>query len=361
MMREDGVLPLRLSLTNVTGLGATQLVQSLLPALERAGPVGDIHLPAQGVLASYSRQSPGPAPRSINRRLPNAISRLFECTLGAAAFDGVQPLLVLGDLPLRIHGPQIVFVHTPHLLLEPAGASRSQRIKFAIARILFRANASRIDAAIVQTDTMRRGLETAYPTLAGRVHVIAQPAPEWLLDADLQRTGRTTADQKRLRLFYPAAGYPHKNHALLRVAAERSDWQHLVDTLVVTVPADAAPSPGIETVGRLGPTAMREEYARADALVFPSLAESYGLPLVEAMAIGLPILCADLPYARDLCGNEAIYFMPHDPAALTAAVAELDRRLTRNWWPDWTPQLKLIPNNWDDVAQRMTTITQHIR
>lgn len=348
--------PLRISLTNVTGLGATQLVQSLLPALERAGSVSDIHLPAIGALSQYQRQSPGPTPQPIHRRLPNAVSRLVECTVMASAFEGDTPLLVLGDLPLRVRGRQIVFVHTPHLLLEPAGASPGQHIKFAIARAIFRLNAPRVDAAIVQTETMRRGLETAYPALKHRIYVVPQPAPEWLLSSGLRRTGRVAPG--KLRLFYPAAAYPHKNHAVLYDAAVRTEWQHMVDTLVVTVSAPDRVT-GIEATGRLAPSDMQDQYAKADALVFPSLAESYGLPIVEAMWLGLPVLCADLPYARDLCGNEAIYFAPKDALSLQGAVAELHRRLQDGWWPDWTEQLRRIPDGWDDVAARMTAIAHH--
>lgn len=347
---------MRITLTNVTGLGATQLVQSLLPALERAGQVGDIYLPATGPLVRYERSSPGPAPRPIRRRLPNALSRLVECTVQAGAFDGPTPLLVLGDMPLRMRGRQVVFVHTPHLLLEPAGASATQRIKFSIARTVFRINARRVDAAIVQTETMRRGLEAAYPVLAGRVHVVAQPAPEWLLASGLQRTGRVRSG--KLRLFYPAAGYPHKNHALLWSAAASAGWQQVVQTLVMTLPDanGAIGSQGIQATGRLNPPAMRDQYAQADALVFPSFAESYGLPIVEAMWLGLPVLCADLPYAHDLCGDTAIYFAPDDARSLEAAVAELYRRLASGWWPNWAEQLKRIPDNWDTVAARMTAI-----
>lgn len=347
---------LRISLTNVTGLGATQLVQSLLPALERVGLVGDIHLPATGPLAQYERHSPGPAPLPIRRRLPNALSRLVECTVQAGAFDGNTPLLVLGDLPLRIRGRQIVFVHTPHLLLEPAGASPAQRIKFGIARTIFRLNAKRVAAAIVQTETMRTGLEATYSALKGRVHVVPQPAPEWLLESGLRRTGRVASG--RLRLFYPAAGYPHKNHALLYDAASQMTWLNLVKTLVVTLPP-TSDRQGVHSTGRLEPAAMRDEYMRADALVFPSLAESYGLPLVEAMWLGLPILCADLPYSHDLCGDTAIYFSPDDRGSLEAAVVELSQRLARGWWPDWTERLKNIPKGWDGVAARMTELAHY--
>lgn len=346
----------RVSLTNVTGLGATELVTSLLPALERAGHVTDIYLPANGAMAGYNRVSPGPVPQRARRRLPNAISRLLECTLLSGKFEGDSPLLVLGDLPLRIGCRQVVFVHTPHLLLEPAGASAVQRVKFGIARAVFRTNVNKVGAAIVQTATMQRGLKAAYPMLGDRIYVIAQPPPDWLLKSGLQRKGRVISG--KLRLFYPAAAYPHKNHALLYSAAMLPGWSRGVDDLIVTVPPSKSISEvsTVQAVGRLSSEDMQKEYALADALVFPSLAESYGLPLVEAMWLGLPIICADLPYSRDLCGEEAIYFSPNDPESLERAITELSGRLAQGWWPDWQSRLQHLPTSWDEVAERMCAI-----
>ena len=55
-------------------------------------------------------------------------------------------------------------------------------------------------------------------------------------------------------------------------------------------------------------------------MVFPSLAESFGLPLVEAMAAGCPVAAADRPYAREVAGPAAVYFDPLDPRALAECV-----------------------------------------
>lgn len=53
-----------------------------------------------------------------------------------------------------------------------------------------------------------------------------------------------------------------------------------------------------------------------DAVVMPSTTESFCFPLAEATALGLPIVAADSPFARELCGDAALYVPPGDPDAL---------------------------------------------
>ena len=103
----------------------------------------------------------------------------------------------------------------------------------------------------------------------------------------------------------------------------------------------------------LEPDAVIEAYSTVDALLFLSLTESFGLPLLEAMWVGLPIICPDLPYSRTLCGEQAIYFHPHNVTSLHAAIEELNRRRSLGWWPDWTSSLAKIPRNWQEVADTM--------
>jgi glycosyltransferase involved in cell wall biosynthesis len=60
-------------------------------------------------------------------------------------------------------------------------------------------------------------------------------------------------------------------------------------------------------------------YRMADGCVFPSICESFGHPLVEAMAMDKPLICADRPYARELCGDAALYVDPARPESLVRA------------------------------------------
>ena len=355
---------IRLHLTNVAGAGATQLLQSLLPALERnnSATIADVYLPDRGEMASYRPASTSIRFERYRRQLPNAISRLFECTLLGHRFDGETPLLVLGDLPLRCNASQTVFVQTSHLL-EPARFSLStSSIKFAILRAIFRLNLRHAHAFIVQTPLMKDGLIATYPSLRGRVHVISQPAPTWLLETKLLRKKREAlADTggNRLRLIYPAACYPHKNHKLLANIASASASSWPVERLILTVDKALNPAtevPWLDCVGFLSAPEMIQAYRNVDGLLFLSTDESYGFPLVEAMFIGIPIVCPDLPYARALCLDGAIYFDPFSIDSLRNAIGTLHARLLTGWWPDWSAQLRAIPKDWGVVADAMLDV-----
>jgi hypothetical protein len=350
-------LPLRVHLTNVTALGPAEVVGSLLPALESSTELEltEIYLPDRGELAAYERISPGPVPQRRAPRTASPVSRILETTVLAGRFDGSTPLLVLGDLPLRCKAPQVVFVQTSHIAGGPASPRWTSAVKDCIAQAVFRHNAPRAGRFIVQTAVMKTLLEAAYPACQGKTDVIPNPPPIWLIESGLRRTGRVVAPGDALKLIYPAAGYAHKNHALLsRIAApDVAHWP--VAALSLTLPPRRHPNtavPWIRCVGHLSHAEMIEAYSRVDALVYLSTSESYGLPLVEAMFAGLPILAADLPYARVLCGSEALYFAPDSIESMKQAVLNLHDRLSKGWWPDWSERLSHIPPDWATVANR---------
>ncbi len=68
---------------------------------------------------------------------------------------------------------------------------------------------------------------------------------------------------------------------------------------------------------------LHQLYRLCDVYVCPSYAESFGHPLVEAMAMGLPVAAADLPVHREMCGSAAVYFDVFDERALAEQCARV--------------------------------------
>ncbi len=79
----------------------------------------------------------------------------------------------------------------------------------------------------------------------------------------------------------------------------------------------------VEFIGLLPSDEAWHLYREADIFVFPSLTESFGLPLAEAMAHGLPVVASDTPASREICGDAAVYFQPIDPEDLAAKIREV--------------------------------------
>lgn len=68
----------------------------------------------------------------------------------------------------------------------------------------------------------------------------------------------------------------------------------------------------VEFLGRVSDEELCELYNHATAFIFPSLYEGFGLPPIEAMSLGCPVLASDIPVIHEVCGDAAIYFNPTD-------------------------------------------------
>jgi glycosyltransferase involved in cell wall biosynthesis len=82
-------------------------------------------------------------------------------------------------------------------------------------------------------------------------------------------------------------------------------------------------APRVRFVGPLPRRETQRLYLDADLFVFPSWLESFGQPMAEAMAHGLPIAAADTPVNREICGQSAVYFRVGDPGDLAEKVGNL--------------------------------------
>jgi glycosyltransferase involved in cell wall biosynthesis len=138
-------------------------------------------------------------------------------------------------------------------------------------------------------------------------------------------------------LLYPANPWPHKNHARLLAALaalrrERSLVVPLVCTgrlegegrSLATLAREAGlPSGQVVDLGFVAEEDMPALYRAATALVFPSLFEGFGIPVLEAMACGCPVACARATALPEVGGDAVRYFDPRRPEAIGEAVAEV--------------------------------------
>jgi O-antigen biosynthesis alpha-1,2-rhamnosyltransferase len=83
-------------------------------------------------------------------------------------------------------------------------------------------------------------------------------------------------------------------------------------------------------------------YRKASALIFASECEGFGLPLVEAMQYGLPVLASDIPVFREIGGDYPHYFDPHDGRALHDAICRFEAVGAGSGAPSYTR----VPQHW---------------
>jgi glycosyltransferase involved in cell wall biosynthesis len=89
--------------------------------------------------------------------------------------------------------------------------------------------------------------------------------------------------------------------------------------------------------------ALEYAYANASVLIFPSLAEGFGLPLVEAMQRGLPVIASDIPVFRETGGEFVVYCDIGDSESLARMIHGLEQtgevpaaRDPKDWkWITW--------------------------
>jgi glycosyltransferase involved in cell wall biosynthesis len=135
-------------------------------------------------------------------------------------------------------------------------------------------------------------------------------------------------------VFYPANLYPHKNHpALLRALRLLYDRGHDIRAVLTGQPAEPgtdleaeAKAAGVQGrvlwLRHVPPAALRHLYEHALALCFPSRFEGFGMPLVEALRCGCPVIATPAASVPEVVGDAAL-LTDGSPEALADAVASL--------------------------------------
>ncbi len=160
--------------------------------------------------------------------------------------------------------------------------------------------------------------------------------------AELPPSVQAIVDRGTPYLIYPAVTHPHKDHdTLLAALAELRDEARDV-ALVLTGGAGAADDHvtrritdlGLEDrvlrLGRVPRDQLDRLMAEAEALTFPSRFEGFGIPVLEAMALGCPVIAADATALPDVVGDAGVRVRAGDVGGWARAIADrLDGRPPR--------------------------------
>jgi alpha-1,2-rhamnosyltransferase len=93
-------------------------------------------------------------------------------------------------------------------------------------------------------------------------------------------------------------------------------------------------------------------YRHSKALIFPSLAEGFGLPIVEALHYGLPVFASDIPIHREVGKDFCTYFDIRDPDCLAKIIIDIEKTGTL---PHARSNKEYKPTTWKDSCEELFT------
>jgi glycosyltransferase involved in cell wall biosynthesis len=237
--------------------------------------------------------------------------------------------------PPRRRTPLVVTIHdavpwTHPETLTPRGVAFHRRMVERAARTA--------DAVVVPTQSAGDELVAAVPALRGRCQVVPPGlwgALELPPDADARRVAlglppegfllsvATLEPRKGLDVLVEALADPAAPGLPLLVAGQPG-WGGI--DLAALCRSHGLDAGRVRALGRVADADLAVLYRDATALVVPSRSEGFGLPVLEAMAAGLPVVASDVPALREVGGDAVVLVRPGDPAGLAGALAELADR-----------------------------------
>ncbi|MDC3108352.1 glycosyltransferase [Paracoccaceae bacterium] len=172
-------------------------------------------------------------------------------------------------------------------------------------------------------------------------------------------------------LFYPSVYYPHKNIEIFIPLAKIIKKESPECKIIITVEPNSFAAmkflnsielmglkDTIINIGQIPPSQMSVVYNGVDALLMPTLLESFSIVYLEAMYHRIPILTSDMWFARAVCGNAALYFDPMDENDIYKSIEKVlrDDSLKVNLIKKGLSRLSQFPS-WEET---FTTINSFI-
>jgi glycosyltransferase involved in cell wall biosynthesis len=239
-----------------------------------------------------------------------------------------------GTAPRIGRRPVLLTVHDLQFLSFPEYLTRT---KLHYLRTVVPRSVRRAALVATPSEYVRATVVEAYGVPSEQVTVVPHGVPA--------RSSAVDVDEAQLRdryalghgpiVVYPAITHPHKNHRLLLDVLST----HWTDPDLRLVLLGGRGLADVEVERAIDSLGLRQRVVRpgrvpdgdrdglvsiADALVFPSRYEGFGAPLVEAMALGTPVICSDHPAVREVVGDAAIV-LPDDVDAWAGALDRVRR------------------------------------
>lgn len=230
--------------------------------------------------------------------------------------------------------PLVAIVHDLQHLAYPQFFSVEQRLNRDAQIRLTRQRATRV---VCVSEFVRQTLVAYLPSLSTTTTVIPNGRlHQWCGPGGLEPP--LPGIEPGAYLLYPANFWPHKNHRVLFEAFRRFR-QSTTPTSSLKLVCTGAPNARMADLRSLADTQLEpgtvlfpghvdEDAFRAlldncAALVYPSVYEGFGMPVLEAMSAGKPVLCSRIGSLEEVAGAAAYYFDPTDPEDIAQSIRSL--------------------------------------
>ncbi len=366
--------------------GVETYLKGLLEGLQRVDTVNDYLLLCDEQSAGFFHFD---APRFRTEVLPWLSSRWVGLAReGVRRLAGVDlarfhPLFNAADV-----------VHHPLTILNPAGLRAPGVLTFhdmqqeyhpdffspqelARRNRTYRASVAEAQAIIAVSAHAKSCLVDRYALDADKVHVVHHGAGEVyrrsLTSAELADVAGTYGLVREF-MIYPATTWKHKNHlALIEAFARIVSAPGFDGDLVLTGGAKEGHEALVQRVaelklndrvhwlGYIPETHLAALFRKARLMAFPSYFEGFGLPVVEAMASGCPVVCSGRTSLPEVAGDAALYF---DPDAVEVMVAQLSACWNDPGLRETLRQKGLARSRqftWDDAARKTRQVYESLR
>lgn len=220
--------------------------------------------------------------------------------------------------------PQFVLMHQP----IPFSDLKFSDIEFKnwlkydlILKYLLKRQKKYINGIIVQTNWMKQALINKFDYNCP-IQIIRPPVDDIKNNNNpLPVKVEKLFQNENIKLIYPTNSEKYKNNKRLIKAVLIFNKNHNTKvSLYLTL--DGISSEYINYTGKIPYESILTFYKKTDAMIFPSLTETLGLPLLEAQLYNIPLLVSDLPYAREICGDNCLYFDPISTESIEYAIKQ---------------------------------------
>jgi glycosyltransferase involved in cell wall biosynthesis len=275
--------------------------------------------------------------------LKKAVRTYTDIFLIPAIIKKYNPDLVLslGNLPAVTKRYQ-VFLHDNPLAsvinFRKFGYKRIKDVMInRLRNMLLAKRLNYVDHLITQTNIQLNTLKEVYPRQmkkVGKKSVIPPSVPEFQISKSIKCGSIYHINTDSTNLLCMSRYYPHKNIEMLldlaRIFRQNSSPFKIILTLSKSHGKGVSAllkkikkeklAGYIINIGEISPLCLTEIMKYIDALILPSLLESYSLTYLEAMFFQKPVFTSDLDFAHEACKNAAFYFNPADAGDIYSTI-----------------------------------------